>query len=398
MAAPNDPKDKPKVTLDLELGQTAKADSKQASKPDAKAQPKAEPKLEIKVESKTDPRSDARSQPSHSKPAEPSSMNFRQLDATVKRPEKPQKAAPSKPMRPSPSRTRSGKGKKNRGNSKPLFIAAGLLVIGVLAFQYFAGNGEIPLTSPSKPAPKMSAKTPKSVPTESVPKTAANPPPAVDPYGGLREANLDQLAPEVDDDGKTYFAVRIEPKKVCFPADVEAMRIVVGNSGNMLISLEPMTTDGKSSTPISRTISLKEIAQGTKLSLPVNLKETGVYGIYICSDEAGKRSCGGKPAADFNRILNHKDLDVAANAVFYYQFTVLGLDYATVYSGLPSNIGEAREELAERKSKRDWKPELEKAANMMRGVKSFPPKTVRDGKAIVLELPVAMVNPDGSCR
>ncbi len=48
MAAPNDPKDKPKVTLDLELGQTSKADSKPA--------PKAEPKLESKPQPKPEPK------------------------------------------------------------------------------------------------------------------------------------------------------------------------------------------------------------------------------------------------------------------------------------------------------------------------------------------------------
>lgn len=391
MAAPNDPKDKPKVTLDLDLKQTSSAESK--------AQTRSEPKLEIKLQpkqpSKLEPKQEAKAEP---KQNENSQINFRQLDATVKRPEKPQSPAPKGPVRPIQNRSRSAKGKKNPNTSKPLFVAAGLLIVGVLALQFFAGRGDLPLAETTKPAPKMAAKAPKAVPTESLPQTTPAPEPAGDPYGGLREANLDQLAPEVDDDGNTFFAVRIAPKKVCFPADVEAMRNVVGNAGSLLLSLEPTIASGKAKAPISRTISLKEITQGTKVSLPVNLKETGVYGIYICSDEAGKRSCSDKPAADFNKILNHRDLNIAANAVFYYQFTVLGLDYATVYSGLPSNIGEAREELAEQRPKKDWKPELEKAASMMRDVKSFPPRTVREGNTIVLELPVAMVNPDGSCR
>jgi hypothetical protein len=362
MAAPNDPNDKPKVTLDLDLQQS----------------PKAEPKPE-------------------QKPKENTQIKFRQGDAPAKRQEKPQAAAPNKPMRPPQYRTKTGKKPRKSGTSRPLFIGAGVLIIAVLLAQYF-GTGDLPMTQAPNPTPKMSAKATKAVPTETLPKTPPPASPAGDPYAGLREANLDQLDPTVDDDGNTFFAVRIAPKLVCHPADVEAMRNAVGNTGKLLLSLEPMADNAKMKAPISRTLSVKELTQGSKLSLPVNLKEPGVYGIYICSDEAGKRSCSGKPAADFNKIFNHRDLDIAANSVFYYQFTVLGLDYATVYSGMPSSIAGAREQLEERRSKRDWKPELEKAAGIMRGVKSFPPRTIREGNTVILELPVAMVNPDGSCR
>jgi hypothetical protein len=271
------------------------------------------------------------------------------------------------------------------------------VIIGVLGLQFLSSQ-DTPVSSGTGAAPSLAAKPAKSVKTEALPKsTPQTAPVQSDPYGEIRDAGLDQIAPEVDEKGNTSFAVRIVPKHVCYPADVEAMRIVVGSTGSLLLSLEPMA-ENQNRAPISRTISLKDITQGTKLNLPVNLNDTGVYGIYICTDAAGKRSCGGKPAADFNKILNHKQLDLASNAVFYYQFSVLGLDYATLYSGSPETIGNVREELKERKGNRDWRPELEKAANIMRDVKSYPPKTERQGHAILMELPVAMVNPDGSCR
>lgn len=358
MAAPKDPSNKP-VSLDLNLDQVTKVDSQ---------------------------------------PNEPTGVKFRPLDATVQKPEKPQNAPPPTPTRPMQARGRPVKAAKKKSNSKSLFIFAGVVIIGVLGFQFLSSH-DISVSNATGPAPALAARPAKSVTTEALPKA---PPPVatapVDPYGDIRDAGLDQLTPEVDEKGNTAFAVRVIPKHVCYPADVEAMRIVVGSTGSLLLSLEPMAENSKTKAPITSTISLKDIAQGTQVSLPVNLKETGVYGIYICTDAAEKRRCGGKPAADFNKILNHKELDVASNAVFYYQFSVLGLDYATIYSGSPETVGSVREQLKEKKSDRDWRPELEKAANMMRGVKSYPPRTERQGHAIVMELPVAMVNPDGSCR
>jgi hypothetical protein len=363
MAAPNDPNDKPKVTLDLDLGQP--------SKPEPKPQPA---------------------------PREPTQIKFRPLDATVQKPERPQAAPSSKPGRHHQHRTKAGKVKKTKNPSKPLFVAAGLLVVAVLGFQYF-GDVDMPaMNTSSTPAPKMLAKKAKAVTTESLPRAAPPPATVIDSNAGLRAASLDQIAPEIDDKGNTFFSVKIIPKPVCYPGDVEAIRKVVGNSGSVLLSLEPMAEQGKAKPPITRMIALKDIIQGTKVSLPVNLKESGVYGIYICGDAAGKRSCGGKKAADFNEILNHRDLDVAANAVFFYQFAVLGMDYPTLYTGTETAVPQARQQLAAKNPKRDWKPELEKAAGLMRGVKSLPPNTVREGNAIVLELQLAMINPNGSCR
>jgi hypothetical protein len=376
MAAPNDPKDKSKVTLDLDL--------KEPIQPKDQAPIKTEPKPETRAAPQAEPR-------------ENTQLKFRQLDATVKRPDKQPSASPGKPMRPTPNRSNLNKRNKPRSSSKTLFGAAAFLIAGALLYQYF-GTNELPFTPPPPAVPPMAAKAGKNVPTEKIARATPAPEPTDNPYAGLREVNLSQLTPEVDDDGNTFFSVRVAPKPVCHPADIEAMRNVVGQSGSLVISLEPMADNGKSKGPISRTVSLKELSQGVKFPLPVNPKETGVYGIYICSDQAGKRSCGGKPAADFNKIFNHSGLDAAANAVFYYQFAVLGLDYATVYAGAPANIVDARQEMKNRKSKRDWKAELDKAANMMTGVKSFPPRTVREGRNMVLELPVAMVNPDGSCR
>jgi len=364
MAAPKDPKEKSKITLDLDLNQVSEK------------QPK---KLE------------------ESKNVEDSNIQFRDLNATVKRPEKVNQVQP-KPMKPMSPRIKSGKAKSTASRTKPIFIMAGVLIAALLITQYMGGlEPAAPDTTPA-PAPQMAAKAPQNVPTERIPQAPPPPPAIADPHVNIRSASLDQLGTNIDDKGNTSFAVRVVPKPVCHPADVEAMRNVFGNTGSLLLSLEPMDTSGKTKAPISRVISLKEITQGTKLSLPVNLKQTGVYGIYICGDAANVRSCSGKKPADFNRILNFRDLDVSANAVFYYQFAVLGLDYATVYTGTANGVSGAREQLSAKKPMNDWKPQLDKAASLMRGVKSLPPKTVVEGNVVTLELQLAMINPDGSCR
>jgi hypothetical protein len=358
MAAPNDPNDKSKVTLDLNLNEPSRVDNR---------------------------------------PKEGSQIKMRPLDVTAKKPEKPQAQPPTKAARPTTNRTRTKK--KAEKNSKLIFILAGVIITAVLVSQYLM-NKEMPAPdAPTVAPPKMAAKTTKAVPTESIPKGSSAPLPSPsDPYQGVREADLDQMGMEVDEKGRTFFAVRVKPRYVCYPGDIEAIRNVVGSTGSVLLSLEPMAEGGKAKPPVTRTLSFNELTQGTKVSLPVDMTETGVYGIYICGDAAGKKSCGGKPPADFNRILNHRDLNIAANSVFYYQFAVLGLDYATVYSGLPSGIPEAREQLKNQKLKRDWKAELDKASALMSGVKSLPPSTKMEKNVVVLELPLAMVNPDGSCR
>ncbi|HET9238319.1 MAG TPA: hypothetical protein VFO10_13745 [Oligoflexus sp.] len=358
MAAPNDPNDKSKVTLDLNLNEPSRTDNS---------------------------------------PQEVSQIKLRPQAKAPGKPEKSQGQTPVKPMRPIANRGRAKK--KNEKNSKPIFILTGIVITAVLVSQYMM-NKEIPaLESPSAAPPAMRAKATKNVTTESLPKgSTAETPSPTDPYQGIREADLDQMGLEIDEKGRTFFAVRVKPRYVCYPGDIEAIRNVVGSTGSVLLSLEPMAEGGKAKPAITHTLSFNELTQGTKVSLPVDMSQTGIYGIYICGDAAGKKSCGGKPAADFNKILNHRDLNIAANSIFYYQFAVLGLDYATVYSGLPSGIPEAREQLKNQKPQRDWKAELDKASAMMSGVKSLPPTTKVEKNVVTLELPLAMVNPDGSCR
>jgi hypothetical protein len=357
MAAPNDPKDKPKVTLDLNLNEPSRTDNR---------------------------------------PQEVSQIKLRPQEIAAKKPDKPQNPAPPKPMRPIAKRTQAKK--KAARNSKPLFILTGVMITAVLVSQYLM-NKDIPaLDTPREGAPQMAARTAKNVETEALPKSTPQVANTDDPYQGIRAANLDQVGLEVDAQGRASFAVRVKPRYVCYPGDIEAIRNTVGSTGTVLLSLEPMADAGKSKPPITRTLSFKELTQGTKVSMPVDMDQTGVYGIYICGDAAGKKSCGGKPPADFNKILNHRDLNIAANSIFYYQFAVLGLDYATVYSGLPSGIPAAREQLKTHKPQRDWKAELDKASALMNGVKSLPPTTTVEKNVVTLELQLAMVNPDGSCR
>ncbi|MDQ3235452.1 MAG: hypothetical protein M3Q07_26880, partial [Pseudobdellovibrionaceae bacterium] len=356
MAAPKDPKDKP-ITLDLDIQKAAEREQTNATNP---------------------------------------KLQFRDLKATVIRPnkeKKPTTASPRPVKAPVHRSKHSSKTKSSASKTKPLFIMAGLVMTGFIGWQLKDSLFPATPQAPTVAAPTMKARAAKAVPTEALPEPP--PPPGdqnQDPHAPIRQAGLSQLGVAVDDKGDTFFSVKVKPKPVCHPADVEAMRNVVGKTGTLLLSLEPMSDNGKAKAPITRTISLKEIVDGTKISLPVNLKQKGVYGIYICTDAANTRSCGGKQPADFNKILNFRELDVAANAVFYYQFAVLGLSYPTVFTGLAQNVDGARDQL----DAKEWKPQLDKAATMMRGVKSLPPKTVVEGNVVTLELQVAMINPDGS--
>jgi hypothetical protein len=202
---------------------------------------------------------------------------------------------------------------------------------------------------------------------------------------GLKEAGV-----VVDAEGKTHFALKIKTRGVCHPGDYEAMMNVFGPNGRVLLSLEPMDPGANPKMkPVSASLSLDDIVRERRVDLPINLRATGVYGIYICGDRAQTRSCGQKKPADFNAILNHQNLAQYQNSVFYYQFSVIGLDYATIYSGTPRGVANASEQVERAKPDHPWEKSLAKARQLMQGVRSLPPFTRMEGKTMVVEIMVA---------
>ncbi len=289
---------------------------------------------------------------------------------------------------------------KKKRKVKPFWIVASSLI---LAFWFSTFIGQMPARqspavplSPEKPLEETATlATPLLGPATS---NQITPQVSNEVPQRLANAGLSEIAPEIDSQGGTNFAVRVKTKATCHPGDFEAMSNVFGANGSLLLSLEPMdkNPEGKNrATPITRTIALKEIEEGIKLSLPIDMKKTGVYGIYLCGDASGTRSCGGKAAADFNRILNFKRLETQKDSVFFYQFSVLGNDSATAYTGTAEGVATAREALEQGKKGKaqvDWQDQMARAATMMRGVASLTPTTVREGDVIVLELQVARGN------
>ena len=131
MAEPNDPKDKPKVTLDLNLNEPSRVNNR---------------------------------------PKEDSQIKLRPQEIVAKKPEKSPSQTPIKPMRPVTNRTRVKK--KSGKNSKPIFILTGVLIVAVFVSQYLM-NKDIPaLEAPRGATPQMAAKTSKNVPTETLPQSA----------------------------------------------------------------------------------------------------------------------------------------------------------------------------------------------------------------------------------
>lgn len=307
------------------------------------------------------------------------------------------KNIPSQPATKTIPRSGRPKARKEPFRINPLAALAGALIAGFLLSTFIGSMpAKAPLVSASHP---VASEKPQPITTESLTKPAPLPPVVInDPMKGAMRAGLSELGTEMDAKGNTLFTIRVKPKFVCHVGDIEAMRNTFGKTGSVLLSLEPMAEPGQTKAQaVTRTLSIQEIIDGTRVTLPIDLKESGVYGIYICGDAAGTRSCGGKQAADFDRILAFKDLDIAANAVFYYQFSVIGLDQAAVYSGAAKDIGGAREQLVAKKPNKDWRAQLLKASAMMKGVESLPPVTVVEKDIVTMELQLAMANPSGQC-
>ncbi len=297
------------------------------------------------------------------------------------------------------SKIRKSSGKKSRNSAqvKPFLIGMSIL----LGSFWLANFLTRPPTKPADPKahhPTVSvAAKAMNKPNAALAPATPGPLPVVVDVPRITGAGLSELGVAVDELGATSFKATIKLRPVCHMGDFEAMEIALGQGGNVLLSLEPMDRESLPNVAtVSRMLSLSDIAQGASFDLPVDLKKTAVYGIYVCGDAAGVRSCGGKKAANFNRILNKQDLDQEKNTVFYYQFSVIGLAYATVYTGTADGVPAVREELEKTKGmKGDWWAQMDKVKALMKDVKSIPPTTVRNENIITLEIPIAKLSPEG---
>ncbi len=203
----------------------------------------------------------------------------------------------------------------------------------------------------------------------------------------------------VSDDGKTQLKITVQTMPVCHPGDFEAMGLLVGSDGEVLLSVEPFNGKGQSGRPTgTRKIALKDVAKGITFDVPVDGKSDAIYGIYLCADRSRSGSCGDKKPANFNAILNRLPSSRAEDPIFYFQFAAIKPAETMVYSGLNRGLPAAKETLGKQNvNGGDLDDDLEKVSSLMRGVQSFPPVTKAAGDNTAMVIRVAMLDTGRRC-
>lgn len=210
---------------------------------------------------------------------------------------------------------------------------------------------------------------------------------------------LNTVSYVTDKDGATALKVDVKSTHVCHAADFEAIKALVGDRGQVLLALEPVNGGDKPTKAASRTLSLDSLAEGVTVDLPVNNKRAGIYGLYLCSDRAGKGSCVGKSPADFNELTSRPVDSQTEDAIFFFQFVVIQEPDAQLYSGAITGLSRVRDELLNQGMKdQDVRPALKRASSLMRETASLPPNTINVGEVKTIQLPIAMFDKAVVCK
>jgi hypothetical protein len=143
-----------------------------------------------------------------------------------------------------------------------------------------------------------------------------------------------------------------------------------------------------------RTISPDDIRKGLSFRAPISIEKTAVWTLALCGDKLGKKTCLGKNPVDFNRALSGQDPE-AKNALYYFQFAVLGKKLHSVYTGLAEGAPALKAHLKEKEDLRDsaFLKQVDRAFSLMRAIQSVPPYTSRSGDVLWIEIPVAGLDP-----
>ncbi|MCX6127927.1 MAG: hypothetical protein NTX25_02545 [Proteobacteria bacterium] len=279
---------------------------------------------------------------------------------------------------------------KKKGMSPWVFVVPFAVGLAYFFQHWLAANKKLSAQDPV-PTPAHLNEDAGETKLKIIPVKKANPQ-KIAAVAALSAVGLQELAPSIDKDGHTLFAVRFKAQAACRPGDFEALEKVFGSSGSLLLSIEPMQNDSKIGiNPVSKLISMSDLYNETLIYLPVRLDVSGVYGIYLCGDSDGTKTCRNKEAIEYSEVYQKDKLDKALKAVYYYQFTVIGLEYPTIYNGTQKGFANASELIKKKKSEIDWTPQLDAASLMMQGVQSLPPSIALEGDKMVLELRMSRI-------
>ena len=281
----------------------------------------------------------------------------------------------------------------NKGGSSRKKLFAFLVIAGGLYVLWPNKNRPSDISQASSPPQELAAKAGVDEFSESPAVLPAAPVPANPAIEKRVKTGLNEIDLVVDEKGIPQMQFLVNRKNVCFPGDLDAIKKVHGTTGKLLLTLETLEAV-KEHQPAyaSQLIDIDDIEKGRLISFKYDMQKKGVFGIFLCSDAAQAKTCAGKEAADFNRILNQKN-PLATDAIYYFQFGLFDSSFPTVFTGLPRGVADVREIIGE-----DYSTELEESARLMRAIRSFPPTTNRVGEVITVELPIAGLDTTGRCQ
>ena len=218
-----------------------------------------------------------------------------------------------------PKRKKAASNKKTGLTKKQLLLALGLF----FGIYFFIAKGPA-----SAPRPKaetspttLAAKSEETIAAETLTPQIEQANPVVEKKmaSGLNEVEL-----MVDEQGIPSIQLVVSQKSVCFPGDLDAIKKVFGANEKLLLSLEAIDKQGSHKPAIaSEMVSVDDIKNNRPFKLKIDLKKKGVFGIFLCGDASGSKTCRGKEAAEFNEILNGKKSLNSRDALYYFQFGVI---------------------------------------------------------------------------
>ena len=130
------------------------------------------------------------------------------------------------------------------------------------------------------------------------------------------EAGTDELAIEhVQLSAARELKVRLQPSESCVFGDIDAILLETrwgGTDGKLLLSLEPLSGDPAKAVPAVLEVPISVLlSTGGEFTLAVpEQKEPGIYGLFICRDSTGARSCRDKEVDEYGNIFGRYAMDV----------------------------------------------------------------------------------------
>ncbi|RZA25860.1 MAG: hypothetical protein EOP10_05575 [Proteobacteria bacterium] len=218
-------------------------------------------------------------------------------------------------------------------NSSPLTLGiAGFAVLLVLYFVFRRKNPE--LTPVENKSRKTTEVTPnRTVAIKPLPIQAENSQPSQSQVNRLRAKEASEVRLGVRKfslrgmNGKYSIPFAFTPRKLwCQGGDLDTMKHALnGDSSSVILAtLGPMNGSGKGDT--FRT-NLANLFRGFTHSFEIKEGEEGSYGLTICSDQKGTKSCKGKSLMSHSMIADqaaaHDSGAAAQDYIFYFQHLIV---------------------------------------------------------------------------